>query len=73
MILGHLEVADDVNISSGTMIAKSISKPGGYTGWVPFLEHAEWLKNFSRLRHLESMADRIRALEARLAELEKQK
>lgn len=73
MILGHLEVADDVNISSGTMIAKSISKSGGYTGWVPFLEHAEWLKNFSRLRHLESMTDRIRALEARLAELEKQK
>lgn len=73
MILGHLEVADDVNISSGTMIAKSIAKPGAYTGWVPFLEHAEWLKNFSRLRHLESMTDRIRALEARLAELEKQK
>lgn len=73
MILGHLEIADDVNISSGTMIAKSVSKPGSYTGWVPFLEHGEWLKNFSRLRHLESMADRIRALEARLAELEKQK
>lgn len=73
MILGHLEIADDVNISSGTMIAKSVAKAGSYTGWVPFLEHAEWLKNFSRLRHLESMTDRIRALEARLAELEKQK
>lgn len=71
MILGHLEIADDVNISSGTMIAKSVSKAGSYTGWVPFLEHADWLKNFSRLRHLDSMADKIRALEARLAELEK--
>jgi UDP-3-O-[3-hydroxymyristoyl] glucosamine N-acyltransferase len=71
MILGHLEIADDVNISSGTMIAKSVTKAGSYTGWVPFLEHADWLKNFSRLRHLDAMADKIRALEARLAELEK--
>jgi len=71
MILGHLEIADDVNVSSGTMIAKSVTRAGSYTGWVPFLEHAEWLKNFSRLRHLDAMADKIRALEGRLAELEK--
>ncbi len=71
MILGHLKIVDDVNISSGTMIAKSVPKPGNYTGWVPFLEHAEWLKNFSRVRHLDAMADKIRALEGRLAELEK--
>lgn len=70
MILGHLEIADDVNISSGTMIAKSVAKSGNYTGWVPFQEHADWLKNFSRLRHLDALADKIRALEARLAELE---
>lgn len=70
MILGHLEIADDVNVSSGTMIAKSVAKSGNYTGWVPFQEHADWLKNFSRLRHLDALADKIRALEARLAELE---
>ena len=71
MILGHLEIADDVNVSSGTMVAKSITKAGSYTGWVPFLEHSEWLKNYSRLRHLDALADRIRALEARLGQLEK--
>jgi UDP-3-O-[3-hydroxymyristoyl] glucosamine N-acyltransferase len=53
------------------MVAKSITKAGSYTGWVPFLEHSEWLKNYSRLRHLDALADRIRALEARLAQLEK--
>ena len=71
MILGHLEIADDVNVSSGTMIAKSVTRAGSYTGWVPFLEHSEWLKNYSRLRHLDALADKIRALEARLAQLEK--
>ncbi|MBI5921216.1 MAG: UDP-3-O-(3-hydroxymyristoyl)glucosamine N-acyltransferase [Betaproteobacteria bacterium] len=69
IILGHLTIADDVNISAGTLIAKSIPKPGNYTGAVPFLEHGEWLKNFARLRQLDDLADRIRALEAQLKDL----
>lgn len=71
VILGHLSIADDVNVSSGTLVAKSISAAGTYTGTVPFQEHGDWLKNFARLRHLDAMADKIRALEQRLAALEK--
>lgn len=71
MILGHLTLAEGVNVSAGTLVGKSITTPGNYTGIVPFLQHDEWLKNFSRLRHLDAMADKIRALEKRLAELEK--
>jgi UDP-3-O-[3-hydroxymyristoyl] glucosamine N-acyltransferase len=70
VILGHLQIADDVNVSTGTLVAKSIPAAGTYSGTVPFLEHSQWLKNFSRLRHLDAMADKIRALEARLAALE---
>jgi len=70
VILGHLRIGDDVNISAGTLVAKSIPKPGTYSGTVPFLEHGEWLRNFSRLRHLDAMADKIHALEQRLAALE---
>jgi UDP-3-O-[3-hydroxymyristoyl] glucosamine N-acyltransferase len=71
IILGHLELADGVHVSSGTLVAKSIPAPGSYTGTVPFMAHEDWLKNFARLRHLDAMADKIRALEKRLAELEK--
>jgi UDP-3-O-[3-hydroxymyristoyl] glucosamine N-acyltransferase len=71
IILGHLRIADDVDISAGTLIAKSIPKSGNYSGAVPFLEHGDWLRNFARLRHLDAMADKIRALEQRLAALEK--
>ncbi|MDP2751501.1 MAG: UDP-3-O-(3-hydroxymyristoyl)glucosamine N-acyltransferase [Rhodocyclaceae bacterium] len=71
IILGHLILADDVHISAGTLVGKSITTPGTYTGTVPFLEHGDWRKNFARLRHLEAMTDKIRALETRLAELEK--
>lgn len=70
IILGHLRIADGVNISSGTLVAKSISTAGTYTGTVPFMEHGDWLKNFARLRQLDAMADKIRALEKRLAQLE---
>lgn len=70
VILGHLQIADDVNVSAGTLVSKSISHAGTYTGMVPFLEHGAWQKNFSRLRHLDALADKIRALELRLAELE---
>jgi UDP-3-O-[3-hydroxymyristoyl] glucosamine N-acyltransferase len=69
MIIGHLEITDDVHISAGTLISKSIPRSGSYTGSVPFLAHAEWLKNFSRLRHLDTMADKIRALETQVASL----
>jgi len=71
ILLGHLHIADDVHISAGTLVAKSISQPGNYTGTVPFMSHDDWLKNFSRLRHLDAMADKIRSLESRLATLEK--
>lgn len=71
MIIGHLQIADDVNVSSGTFIGKSITKAGTYTSTSPFMEHGEWLHNFARLRHLDAMADKIRALETRLNELEK--
>lgn len=70
IILGHLTLADDVHVSAGTLIGKSITTSGTYTGTVPFLEHGDWRKNFARLRHLETMADKIRTLEKRLADLE---
>ncbi|MBV2233909.1 MAG: UDP-3-O-(3-hydroxymyristoyl)glucosamine N-acyltransferase [Sterolibacterium sp.] len=74
MILGHLEIADGVHVSTNTLVTKSITKAGAYTGWIPFQEHAQWARNFARLRTLDAMNDRIRgleALEARLSALEK--
>jgi len=70
IILGHLTLADGVHVSAGTLVAKSINEPGSYTGTVPFMAHDDWLRNFARLRHLDTMADRIRALEKRIAQLE---
>lgn len=71
IVLGHLTIADDVHVSAATLVTKSIERPGTYTGAMPFEPHREWLKNAVHLRHLETMAEKIHALEARLAQLEK--
>ncbi len=71
MVIGHIRIADDVVVSGATFVHKSIVRAGHYTGAVPNMKHDEWLRNFAQLRHLQSLADRIRALEARLQEREK--
>ncbi|HRP96250.1 MAG TPA: UDP-3-O-(3-hydroxymyristoyl)glucosamine N-acyltransferase [Rhodocyclaceae bacterium] len=62
-IIGHLEIADDVVISAGTLVSKSIRHAGVYTGSLPVQGHGDWVRNFSHLRHLDALADRVRKLE----------
>ena len=62
-ISGHLSIADDVVVSAWTLVAKSITKPGVYTSNLPLQTHADWVKNFSHLRHLDALARRVRQLE----------
>lgn len=50
VILGHLRIADRVHVSAGTLISRSILKPGTYTGIYPFDEHASWTRSAARLR-----------------------
>lgn len=67
-IIGHLTIADDVVVSAGTLVTKSIRKRGVYTANLPVQGHADWVRNFAHLRHLDALVDRIRALEQRLEE-----
>jgi len=73
MILGHLEIADRVNISAGTLVTKSIAKEGTYTSVMPFSVHQDWLKNAAHLRHLDKMAEKLSELEKKISELEGKK
>jgi UDP-3-O-[3-hydroxymyristoyl] glucosamine N-acyltransferase len=66
MILGHLTLADGVNISAGTFVARSILKPGLYTGIFPIDDNASWEKNAATLRQLYQLRERIKALEKKL-------
>lgn len=71
IVLGHLALADDVNISAATVVTRSIRKPGHYTGMFPIDDNAAWEKNAASLKQLHSLRERIRALEDKLKTLDK--
>jgi UDP-3-O-[3-hydroxymyristoyl] glucosamine N-acyltransferase len=52
MIHGHIRIVDHVHVSAGTLISRSLLKPGVYTGIYPFDEHDSWKQGAARLRRL---------------------
>jgi UDP-3-O-[3-hydroxymyristoyl] glucosamine N-acyltransferase len=58
--VGHISICDNVSISAFTLITKSITRPGTYTSGMPFMPHAQWLRNAVHLRRLDRMAKRLR-------------
>jgi len=67
MIVGHIDIADGTVIGGGTSVTSTIEQAGVYTGMFPVLPHREWQKVAARLRRLDELADRVRALERALA------
>jgi UDP-3-O-[3-hydroxymyristoyl] glucosamine N-acyltransferase len=73
MVLGHLTIADNVHISSGSLVSRSIQEPGQYTGFYPLAKNAEWEKSAVIVRNLASMREKIRELEKTLKSLGEEK
>jgi len=69
MVLGHLTIADNVHISSGSLVSRSIREPGQYTGFYPLAKNAEWEKSAVIVRNLAAMREKIRELEKTLKSL----
>lgn len=59
-ILGHLEICDGAIISAMSLVTKSISEPGTYTGSVPLMKHETWLRNAVQMRRLDDMAEAMK-------------
>ena len=66
MIHGHIAICDQVVVSGGTLISRSINEPGFYSGVFPFMVNREWERNAAVVRHLRDLRDRVRSLEKRL-------
>jgi UDP-3-O-[3-hydroxymyristoyl] glucosamine N-acyltransferase len=69
MVNGHIEIADHVDITAGTLVAHSIKEPGRYTGYYPITRNAEWERNAALVRNLPTLREKIRALERALKAL----
>jgi UDP-3-O-[3-hydroxymyristoyl] glucosamine N-acyltransferase len=72
IVLGHLTLADGVNISAASTVTRSISKAGHYTGMFPIDDNAAWEKNAASLKQLNRLRERIRALENTVNQLKQQ-
>ncbi|MEX1166096.1 MAG: UDP-3-O-(3-hydroxymyristoyl)glucosamine N-acyltransferase [Hydrogenophaga sp.] len=68
IVLGHLTLADGVNISAGTVVTRSIHKPGHYTGMFPIDDNASWEKNAASLKQLNRLRERLKAVEQAIAQ-----
>ena len=73
MVLGHLEIADNVHISSGSMVSRSVLEPGQYTGFYPLAKNAEWERSAAIVRNLDAMRAKIRNLEKTIKTLTEEK
>ncbi|HID45173.1 MAG TPA: UDP-3-O-(3-hydroxymyristoyl)glucosamine N-acyltransferase [Chromatiaceae bacterium] len=69
-VVGHIELADGVHVSGASVVSRSLREPGVYTGGVLAMPHKTWQKNMARIKQLDNMARRLKALEKSLAELQ---
>jgi len=69
---GHLKIGNGVVLAARAAAFKDI--PDGVTvAGVPARPHREWLKANANLQRLDGLRDKVKELEARLADLEEQK
>jgi UDP-3-O-[3-hydroxymyristoyl] glucosamine N-acyltransferase len=62
-IVGHLNICDDVAITGFTMVSRSITGPGVYSGGIPAEDASTWRRIVARLKRIDSLAQRLAALE----------
>ena len=64
-ITGHLDIADDVHITAGSLVTSAIKQAGAYSSSLKAEPVEKWRRNAARLRHLDEMARRLTRLEAK--------
>ncbi|UXH76631.1 UDP-3-O-(3-hydroxymyristoyl)glucosamine N-acyltransferase [Roseateles amylovorans] len=69
ILIGHLEVAADVQIGAGTLVTKSIQRAGDYASSFPFMTKKDWRENAVHLRHLDQIVGRVRQVESQLKQM----
>ncbi len=64
--VGHIEIADDVVVTGRSMVSRSLTKAGTYSGALPVDEAGRWRRNSARFKKLDELARRLIALEKKL-------
>jgi UDP-3-O-[3-hydroxymyristoyl] glucosamine N-acyltransferase len=64
-VVGHVEICDDVHVTGMTMVTRSITEPGSYSSGTPMSGTRQWKRNAVRFSQLDSIQQRLAALEGR--------
>ncbi|MFC1602674.1 UDP-3-O-(3-hydroxymyristoyl)glucosamine N-acyltransferase [Pseudomonadota bacterium] len=62
-VVGHLEIADNVHFSAQTLVTRSFTEPGYFSGNLPAVPNNVWRRTIARVRQLEETTQRVRHLE----------
>jgi UDP-3-O-[3-hydroxymyristoyl] glucosamine N-acyltransferase len=63
IVLGHLEIADDVMVTAGSLVTKSIREAGSWSSSLPAEPRRDWSRTVARLHRLGALEARLRKLE----------
>lgn len=63
-VVGHLEIGDNVHFSAQTLVTRSFTKPGYYSGNLPAVTNSAWRRSVAEIRRLGDIMKRLRVLEA---------
>jgi len=61
----NLEIADNVILTGRSSVPNSIKQPGIYASVMPALEAGKWRRILARIKQLDDLAKRIKALETK--------
>lgn len=70
-VVGHLEIADHVQITGMSKVSSSITEAGVYSSGTPIQPFQKWQRNTVRVKQLDDMARRLKALEQQINQLKK--
>jgi UDP-3-O-[3-hydroxymyristoyl] glucosamine N-acyltransferase len=62
-LTGHITLCDDVVVLGTSFISHNITKPGVYSSALPSEEAGVWRRIVARIKRLDTMAKRLRAVE----------
>ena len=62
-VIGHLNICDNVHLTVGTILTKSIDKPGIYSSGDAAQPNRDWKRQVVRMRNLDDLMNRVKALE----------
>ena len=63
-VVGHISIADRVQVSAMSLLSQSISEPGIYSTGTIQAKTSEWKRNAIRFQQLDSIAKRLKEIES---------